>query len=367
MTATAGRPVPRPGILEIKPYVGGSSSVKGVDKPVKLSSNESPLGASPKAIEAYATASQALERYPDGNATKLREAIGAQYGLEPERIVCGAGSDEVLQLIGHAYIGEGDEVVFTDHSFIVYRLVTQANGAVQVPVKEQDCRADVDAILKAVTDKTRVVFLANPNNPTGTYVPFDEIRRLHEGLSPNVLLVLDAAYAEYVRLPDYRSGLELVREFDNVVMTRTFSKIYGLAALRLGWAYCPQHIADVLNRVRGPFNTTVPAQIAGIAALADQEHVEKAIAHNDQWLKWLEQQIRGLGLVTTPSVGNFILIHFSNEPGKTAADADQFLQSKGLILRANSAPGLGHCLRLTIGLEDDNRRVVEALAEFAGK
>ncbi len=364
MTVSADRPEPRPGIMGIKPYVGGSATVEGVEHPVKLSSNESPLGASPDAIKAYGAASDALERYPDGSAHDLRAAIAKQYGLEPECIVCGAGSDEVLQLIGHAYIGEGDEVIFTDHSFIVYRLVTQANGATQVPIAERNYRADVDAILAAVTDKTRIVFLANPNNPTGTYVPEEEIRRLHAGLPSHVLLVLDAAYAEYVHQPDYIGGQELVREFDNVVMTRTFSKIYGLAAVRLGWAYCPQHVADVLNRVRGPFNTTAPAQMAGVAALSDQDHVKKAIAHNDRWLRWLEQQLGGLGLEITPSVGNFVLIHFPKAAGKSATDADRFLQQKGLILRANSAPGLEHCLRLTIGLEEDNRRVVDALAEF---
>jgi histidinol-phosphate aminotransferase len=360
----AKRPEPRPSILEIKAYVGGKSSVTGVEEVVKLSSNESPLGASPKAVEAYGEAAAQLERYPDGGAETLRQALAKRHDLDADRIVCGAGSDELLQLIGHAYLGEGDEVIYTEHAFVVYGLVTKINGAIPVVIKEQDYRADVDAILAGVSDKTRIVFLANPNNPTGTYIPYSEVERLHRELPETVLLVLDEAYAEYVHEPDYTSGFDLVRGHENVVMTRTFSKIYGLASLRIGWAYCPAHVADVLNRIRGPFNTNVPAQRAAVAALADRDHEAQAIAHNDTWLEWLTQQIGGLGLEVSRSVGNFILIHFTQTPGRTADDADQFLQSKGLILRARSAPGLEHCLRLTVGLEEDNRRVVEALEEF---
>lgn len=365
MTSSSG-PQPKPGILDIKPYVPGAAKVDGNVTVHKLSSNETPLGASPKAIEAFENAGRELERYPDGAATALREVIAEHHGIEAERIICGAGSDELLQLIGHAFVGVGDEVIYTEHAFVVYSLVTKANGAVAVVVPEVRCRADVDAILERVTDKTKVVFLANPNNPTGTYLPFSEIERLHRELPANVLLVLDAAYAEYVGETDYEDGAELVRDAENVVMTRTFSKIYGLAALRIGWAYCPPFIADILNRIRGPFNTSVPAQVAGIAAVADQAHVAKAKAHNDQWLPWLTQQIGGLGLEVTPSVCNFVLIHFPETPGKTAAEADAFLKSKGYILRGNAAPGLTNALRLTIGLEDENRAVVDLLGDFMG-
>jgi histidinol-phosphate aminotransferase len=358
------RPEPRLGILDINIYKAGASTIVGVDKPAKLSSNETPLGASPKAIAAYERVGATLERYPDSAATQLRQTIGQVLGLDPERIVVGAGSDELLQMIAHAYVGEGDDVLYTEHSFVVYGLVTKSNGANGIVVDEIDCCADVDKILQAISDKTRVVFLANPNNPTGTYLSEAEIDRLHRSLPTKVLLVLDEAYAEYVQREDYASAISLVPSYENIVVTRTFSKIYGLAALRLGWAYCPHHVADVLNRIRGPFNTTAAAQAAGIEAIQDREHVAKAVAHNDQWMRWLEQQLGGLGLDFTRSVGNFILIHFSEGPGRTAQEANAFLLQQGIILRAAPAPNLGHTLRLSIGLEDENRRVIEALREF---
>ncbi len=254
-------PMPQPGILDINPYVPGESHVAGGVKPIKLSSNETPLGPSPKAIAAFKAEADQLERYPDGGATALRKAIAEQYGLNPDRIVCGSGSDELINLLAHAYLGPGDEAVYTEHGFLMYKIATLSCGATPVPVPEKDYRADVDAILARVSDKTKIVFLANPNNPTGTYIPHDEVRRLHKGLPAHTLLVLDAAYCEYVRRNDYEAGLELVATTENTVMTRTFSKIYGLAALRLGWAYCPAGVADVLNRVRGPFN--VDGAVAG--------------------------------------------------------------------------------------------------------
>ena len=364
MTQAASRPVPRPGILDIEAYVPGKSAAPAGVKLHKLSSNETPLGPSPRAVAAYAALAGKLELYPDGSATRLREAIGARYGLDPARIVCGTGSDELLQMLTKAYLGEGDEGIFTQHGFLVYRIAILASGGTPVVVKETDLTADVDAILAAVTPATRIVFLANPNNPTGTYLPFDEVKRLHAGLPPHVLLVLDAAYAEYVRRNDYAAGLELVAESENVVMTRTFSKIYGLANLRLGWLYGPAHIVDALNRIRGPFNVNGAAIEAGAIAIADEEHVAAAIAHNDRWLAWTTAELEKLGLAVTPSVGNFVLIHFPPNPGRTAKEADAFLTQRGLILRSVSAYGLPDALRLTIGSEEANRLVVATLAEF---
>jgi histidinol-phosphate aminotransferase len=365
MSKTA--PVPKPGILEIDAYIPGESSVPGGVKPIKLSSNETPLGPSPKALAAYNAAGAELDRYPDGAATALRDAVAKLYGLNPQRIVCGNGSDELIGMLAHAYIGPGDEAVYSAHGFLMYKIATLANGGKPVPVPEKSYTADVDAILSRVTPKTKVVFLANPNNPTGTYLPNDEVRRLHKGLPGNVLLVIDAAYSEYVRRNDYEAGLELVATTDNTVMTRTFSKIYGLAALRLGWAYCPAAISDVLNRVRGPFNVNAPAIAAGVAALADRAHVETAVAHNDKWLPWVTAEVQKLGLEVTPSVGNFVLIHFGTHKGKDAAAADAFLKSRGIIMRRVGAYGLPNCLRMTIGTEDDNRKVVAALASFLGR
>jgi histidinol-phosphate aminotransferase len=357
-------PAPKPGILDINAYVPGESSVPGNVKPIKLSSNETPLGPSPKAIDAYRSLADSLERYPDGASTELRRAIGGVYGLDPARIVCGCGSDELLNLLAHAYLGPGDEAIFTEHGFLVYRIVTLGNGATPVVAPEKNYTTDVDAILARVTPRTKVVFIANPNNPTGTYIAFDEVRRLRRGLPDNVLLVIDAAYSEYVRRNDYEAGIELVATTENTVMTRTFSKIYGLAALRLGWVYCPAAIAEVLNRIRGPFNVTAPAIAAGIAAIEDRGWVEKGVAHNDTWLPWMTSEVEKLGLKVTPSVGNFILIHFPDDKSKGAAAADEFLKSKGIIMRRVAGYGLPNALRMTIGTEEENRTTAAALAEF---
>jgi histidinol-phosphate aminotransferase len=357
-------PRPQPGILEIEAYVPGESGLPGGIKPIKLSSNESALGASPKAIEAVRAAAAKLERYPDGTAKDLREAIAAAYGLNAQRIVCGAGSDELLNLIAHAYLGPGTEAVYSAHGFLVYRIATLAHGATPVAVPEKNLRTDVDAMLAAVTPRTRVVWLANPNNPTGTYIPFDAVRRLHAGLPKDCLLVLDAAYAEYVRRNDYEAGIELVGSSENVVMTRTFSKIHGLAALRLGWAYGPAGVIDALNRIRGPFNVSALAIAAGVAALADTAHLDANLDHNDRWLGWLGDELGKLGLEVTPSVCNFLLVRFPVENGRTAADADAFLKRRGIILRRMESYGLPTALRLTIGTEAENRSLADALAAF---
>ena len=363
--ASPNVPTPNPGILDIAPYVPGESTLPGGVKPIKLSSNETPLGPSPKAIEAYLSEAKTLALYPDGASTALRDAIGRVYGLNPAHIVCGSGSDEILNLIANAYLGVGDEGIFTAHGFLVYKIVIMGNGATPVVAPETNFTTDVDAILACVTDRTKVVFVANPNNPTGTYIPFDEMRRLRAGLPGHVLLVIDAAYSEYVRRNDYEAGLELVATTQNTVMTRTFSKIHGLAALRLGWAYCPAPIADVLNRIRGPFNVSQPSISAGIAAIEDGAHQEKAIAHNDQWLPWLTGEIERAGFRVTPSVGNFILVHLPDHPGRDASAADAALKARGIIVRRMGGYGLPNALRITIGSADENRAVASAFAAFA--
>ena len=360
-------PVPRKGILDIDAYVPGKSAAPAGVRLWKLSSNETPLGPSAQAKAAYAAASEKLELYPDGASSALRAAIAARYGLDPARLICGAGSDELLSLLAYTYLGPGDEAVYSEHGFLVYKIATLAAGATPVVAPEKNYTADVDALLARVTAKTKIVFLANPNNPTGTYLPFDEVKRLHAGLRSDILLVLDAAYAEYVRANDYESGLELVATSANVVMARTFSKIYGLANLRLGWMVGPLAVIDAVNRIRGPFNVSGPAMAAGIAAIEDQAHVTAAIAHNDEWLAWLTSELTGLGLGVTPSVGNFLLVHFPKEAGKSARDADAFLTERGLILRRVDAYGLPDALRLTIGPEEANRLVVETLRAFLGQ
>ena len=360
-------PQPRSGVLEIDAYVPGKSTAPGVAKVFKLSSNETPLGPSPRAIEAYKSVAGHLEGYPDGSATALREAIGRVFGLNPDRIVCGAGSDDLLNLLARAYLADGDEAIHTTHAFLVYPIATLGTGAKPIAAPETNHTANVDAILAAVTKRTKIVFLANPNNPTGSYVSFDEVKRLHRGLPPRVLLVLDAAYAEYVRHNDYESGIELVATSDNVVMTRTFSKIHGLAALRLGWMFGPAHVVDAINRVRGPFNVNGPAIAAGIAAIEDHEHQERAREHNTRWLSWLAREFEELGLKVTPSVANFLLIHFPEKKGLTAREADAFLTARGLVLRQVGAYKLPNALRMSVGTEEANRLVVAALKEFLGK
>jgi histidinol-phosphate aminotransferase len=356
------RPVPRDAVMAIDAYVPGKSAAAGLAEVHKLSSNETPLGPSPHAVEAFRSLADHLYLYPDGSASRVREAIGRRYGLDASQIVCGNGSDDLLTLLAHTYLQPGDEGLYTQYGFLVYPIAIRSAGATPVTAEEINLTADVDRLLAKVTAKTKVVFLANPNNPTGTYIPFAEVKRLQAGLPPHVLLVLDAAYAEYVTRNDYASGIELVATCDNVVMTRTFSKIYGLANLRLGWVYGPTHVIDALNRIRGPFNVNGAAIEAGIAALADSAHLQRAVAHNDHWLPWLTKRIADLDIEVTPSVGNFLLLRFSDAGRAKAADA--FLSARGFILRAVGSYGLPDCLRLTIGSAAANEGVVAALAAF---
>jgi histidinol-phosphate aminotransferase len=359
-------PEPRPGILRITPYVGGSHAVEGVDRAIVLSANESPLGPSPRAVAAYRALAQHLHRYPEGGVTALRQAIGRRHGLDPARIVCGNGSDELIGLLVQAYAGPGDEVVFTEHGFLMYRLAALAHGATPVAAPESELRADVDALIARVTPRTRIVFLANPNNPTGSFLTGDEIAALRDRLPQNVLLAIDSAYAEYVVRNDYSAGVELVDGGDNVVMTRTFSKIYGLAALRLGWAYGPPAVTEVLHRVRGPFNVNAAAAAAGVAALDDQRHVDAARTHNEIWRPWLADRLVGLGLKVYPSIANFLLVGFPAASGRDAAAALAFLERRGILTRNMAAYGLPECLRVTIGLEDEMRATADALSDFMG-
>jgi histidinol-phosphate aminotransferase len=359
------RPEPRKGVMDIAAYVPGkSTAAAGVEKVHKLSSNENPLGASPAAKEAVRRVIEKMEFYPDGAAARLREAIAQRHGLNPANIICSNGSDEVIGLLTQTYLNPGDEGIFTEHGFLVYKIYIQAAGGIPVVAPESRETADVDAILAAVTPRTKIVFIANPNNPTGTYLPFEDIRRLHAGLPGNVLLVIDAAYAEYVRRNDYEAGIELVSSAENVVMTRTFSKIHGLGGMRIGWAYAPAHIVDALNRVRAPFNVNAAAIEAGVAAMGDRAHVERTVLHNEKWLNWLSEELTKLGLRVTPSVANFVLIHFPENGRHSAAAADDYLLERGYVLRRVAAYGFPNALRMTVGSEEANRGVVAALTEF---
>jgi histidinol-phosphate aminotransferase len=357
------RLLPRPGILDIAPYVGGESELPGMAQPIKLASNESALGPSPRAVEAYKSCATLLYRYPDGGQHALRTAIARRHGFSPENIVCGNGSDELLALLAKGYAGEGDEVLYSAHGFLMYPIVALAVGATPIAAPERDLRTDVDALLARVTARTKIVFIANPNNPTGSWIAASEMEQLRDGLPADVLLVIDAAYAEFVAEPGYSAGEDLVMSGDNVVMTRTFSKIYALAALRLGWAFCPRPVADVLNRLRGPFNINTPAQEAGVAAIEDRAFEDAARAHNTRWRAWLADELAKLGLRVHPSAANFLLVRFGDTPAGAVA-ADKYLRSQGIILRRVDVYGFPECLRVTIGREEEMRALVAALSRF---
>lgn len=351
---------PRPGILDIKAYVGGDAAQEGANRQIKLSANENPLGPSPKAIEAYGALAHKLAVYPDGGAARLRRAIGRVHGVDPDRIVCGAGSDELIALLCRAYAGAGDEVLYSAHGFLMYRLSAMGAGATPVAAPERALTADIDALIAALSPRTRLVFLANPNNPTGTMVPVAEIARLADALPETALLVLDGAYAEYVRDGSSEGELALARDRQNVVATRTFSKIHGLAALRLGWMTGPDHVIDVMNRLRGPFNVSAPALAAGEAAIEDRAYVEHCAIQNEVWRDWLSKEIRAAGFPVTPSNANFVLV----ETGDRTAAVDAHLRAAGLIARRVDGYGLPGHLRISVGDEAACRAVADAIGDL---
>ena len=365
--AAADRPTPKPGILDISPYVPGKSKAEGIEHPIKLSSNENILGCSPKARAAFAAAADRLHLYPDGRSNALRAAVAERYGLEPERLVFGEGTDEIFQLINQVYLEPGDNIIQGQYGFGAYAIGARACGGEVRYAPEPKLCIDVDEVLACVDDRTRIVFIANPANPTGTWINAEQVGRLHANLPPSVMLVLDGAYAEFNGDSAFTDGLELARGAVNVIVTHTFSKLHGLAALRVGWAYAPLEAADAIDRIRLPFNTSIAGQEAAIAALADETFQAQSIALVEQWRPWLTQQLGGLGLEVTPSAANFLLMRFPTTPGRTAAEAEAFLASKGYLTRGVSSYGLPEHLRINIGLEAHNRAVIDLLAEFLGQ
>ncbi len=353
------RPTPRPGMLSIAPYVAGKSAVSGHGRIIKLSSNENGLGPSPKALEAYHAAAATLHRYADGNATRLKAVIAALFRVSEESIVTGAGSDEVIGLLVHAFAGEGDEVLYSQHGFLMYKIYTQAAGATPVTAPEKDYTTSVDALLSAVTARTKIVFVANPNNPTGTYISGAELARLRRGLPSHVVLVVDAAYSEYALAEEYADGLELARTTDNTVMLRTFSKAYGLPGLRLGYGVMHSTLADVLNRVRGPFNVSAPALAAGEAALRDQAYIAACVQHNTRARAAMTAALSGYGLQVLPSEGNFIAVRFADAASASACNTR--LMEAGIIVREVINYGMPEFLRITVGTVEENDAVVQCI------
>jgi histidinol-phosphate aminotransferase len=358
------RPIPKPGILDISPYVGGKATAAGFANPIKLSSNENALGCSPLAIAAYEAQRSTLHLYPDGHANSLRIAVAEKNGLEPDRLIFGCGSDEIFTLLCQVYCEPGDNVVQGQYGFLAYKIAARAAQAEVRFAPEPQRRIDIDEILAQVDDRTRIVFVANPSNPTGTWNTRDEIARLHKALPGHVILVLDGAYAEFVDTADYEDGVALARRAENIVVCRTFSKIYGLAALRIGWGYAPIAMIDALERIRAPFNVNTPGQAAAVAALGDDGFLERSRALVQTWRPWLAQQFVDMGLEVTPSQGNFLLARFSKQAGRTAAEAEAFLAARGVLVRGLAGYGLGDSLRITVGLEAENRAIVDALKAF---
>ena len=353
---------PQPGIMDISLYEGGKAVVAGVSNVIKLSSNENPFGPSGRAKDAFQRSVHQLHRYPNTDHASLREAIADTHGLDPARVICGVGSDEIIHFLCQAYAGPKDEVVFTEHGFLMYRISAMAAGATPVEVAERERTADVDAILRACNRRTKLVFIANPNNPTGTMISAAEVERLASGLPPQAILVLDGAYAEFV--DGYDGGLSLIEKRSNVVMTRTFSKIYGLGGLRIGWGYGPKQIIDVLNRIRGPFNLSNTQLDVAEAAVRDQDYVAKCRSENARLRNWLAVALAELGLPSDTSMANFVLARFASVEEAEACDA--YLQKQGLIVRRVASYKLPHCLRITVGDESSCRRVAHAIGQFKG-
>ena len=353
---------PQPGIMDIALYVSGESTLAGRKDVLKLSSNENPYGPSDKAKAAFVRTAQALHRYPSTDHAALRAAIAEVRGLDAERIICGVGSDEVLQFIAQAYAGKGDEVIYTEHGFSMYPILAKSVGAKPVEVGETDRVVDVDKILAACGPKTKIVFIANPANPTGTMIPEKEVRRLADSLPAQAILVLDGAYAEFV--DGYDGGASLVERSDNIVMTRTFSKIYGLGGLRIGWGYGPKAIIDVLNRVRQPFNLSETQLATAEAAIRDVDFTDKCRTENARWREWLVKQLRELGLEADTSTANFVLARFAS--AQEAEGCDAHLKSEGIIVRRVAGYKLPNCLRITVGDESACRRVIHAIGQFKG-
>lgn len=359
----AKTPAAKPGIMDIAPYVGGKSSIAGVAEPMKLSSNENALGAGSRAREAYEAALKNIHIYPDGRAGKLRDAVAAHHGLEAERLIFGNGSDEVFALLNQTYLTAGDNIVSGQYGFLAYRISALANQAQVKLAPEPDFKATPEALLAQVDERTRIVYVSSPSNPTGSYNTPDEIRRLHEGLSPDVLLVVDEAYAEFVTAPDWTTSFGLARDASNIVVTRTFSKIHGLGGLRIGFGYAPLAVCEAVDRIRLPFNVSVPGLDAATAALGDEAHQKASRDLVETWRPRLTQAVKGFGFDVLPSAGNFVLVRFKD--AAQSAAANEYLNTRGIIVRPVGGYGLPDSLRITIGTEDQNRAVIDALSEFA--
>ncbi|MCP5087175.1 MAG: aminotransferase class I/II-fold pyridoxal phosphate-dependent enzyme [Rhodobacteraceae bacterium] len=355
---------PKRGLEDIGHYMVGISSLPGFNSIIKLSSNESPLGPSPAALAAATAALETAHRYPEVDLQELPEAIAQRYGLEPSQIVFGPGSDEILLRLVSIFSGQGDEVIHSKNAYMQFPIYALRAGSTPIGAEDEDLKHSVDGILACVTERTKIVVVANPDNPSGTYLPGAEIRRLREELRDDILLIIDGAYDEYALADDYENPTNLVREFQNVVVTRTFSKLFCLAGLRLGWCYGPPGVADLMERVGPSFPVNIAAQAAGTEAVRDDAHISAVLVHNTKWIKYLSQELSALGLVVYPSQTNFVLVKFPDKAVKTAKRADDHLKSQGIVGRRFALEDFRDKLRLTVGRDDEMRKTVGALTEF---
>ena len=355
------KPDPKKYLNAIKAYKGGLSKIEGVDKIFKLSSNENPFGPSSNAILEYEKIANDLGLYPDSSNSELKLAISHKYKIDSDRIICGCGSDEILHLLARVYLNEGNEGLISENAFAVYPLAIQGSGATVIRAKEEDFQPNIDNFIASLTEKTKIIYIANPNNPTGSYINFDEIKRLYDSISDDVLLVIDAAYSEYVEENDYSIGFDLAKESENIVITKTFSKAFGLAGLRVGWAYCPKKIAERLDILKVPFSVNTAAQMAAISALKDDDHINFSVEHNSKWKNILKDSFTDIGLIVYPSQCNFLLVEFVDSFKVSAKEAYQILCSKGIIVREMEEYNLPNCLRISIGKEEANLLLLETV------
>ncbi len=355
---------PKPVLKTIDFYMVGISRLPGIDQPIKLSSNESALGMSPLAIEAGQKAIKDGHLYPEVDTNRIAEAIASRFKLNPEQMAFGPGSDELLQRIVNTFAGPGEELVHSKNAYMQFPIYAKVAGATPVAANDQDFHYDVDAILNAVTDKTRIVLIANPDNPSGTYLSTTEIRRLHKRLPGNVLLIIDAAYEEFALAADYESATKLVDEFDNVIVTRTFSKVYGMAGLRLGWCYGPQWVVELLNTIGPSFPVNTVAYATGIASIEDNQHMQTVLNHNKYWTCELIKSFTGMGLKAYPSETNFVLVGFPTDCGCSADEMNQHLNRNGIIPRQFAVDTFADKLRFTVGQQWEMEKTISVMSDY---
>ena len=355
--------LPRPRKIIAEKYVAGLSLIKSKRSPIKLSANESALGPSPKAVKSYNSIGKGFVRYPDSDGTFFRKILAKKFRLEKDRIILGSGSDQIFELVCKLFLNKGDEVIVTQYSFIIYRIYSRMCGATVKFAKEENCKPSVQSILDCVNRKTKIVFLANPNNPTGTYLDRNEMLELRKRLRSDILLVVDDAYCEFIKDPNFASGIELFSKSKNVLITRTFSKIYGLAGLRIGWGYSSKLIIKKLYEIKPPFNVSRPALFAATQAVQDISWLNKAIKHNNYWSEKIFEVIDKIGIATNKTNVNFFLLNF-DFVNKSSSQVFNKLANSGILVRQMDVYSIKNSLRVTIGNNYENKKFIKTLRKI---